>query len=677
LRSAILIANGLLRSSVNAKKGAFYGLYKLPQIPDRRLRGQIAGSLAHASCLDAEVRLLRSLFRHSLAIEHYVFAIVFALRVIVLARLTSSPFLLPRGGDMHFYDQWAQRILQGHLTDHLAFYGLPGYAYLLALLYEIFGYNPFVPGLLQAVLDAVVAVLIYQLALQIFPASPSFALGSRSRLGKFPKQERARVLGVIAALGWAFFVPAQAYAVILMPTVWFIFAFWFVVWRIVRNNNAPTGKECLLLGLLIGFSAMGIATTLILVPFVLAALLIKPEINNGRWRTFALGAALLFASVGLGTSPCWIHNYLIARDPVFLSAHSGINFWIGNNPEANGYPRFPPGLRAGQAAMLQDSIAQAETSAGYSLKRSEVSAYWSAKAKSYIATHFSDWLKLLALKARNFWSSFQYDDLSIITNLREQGVTLPGVYFGLVAALAIPGMLLAWKIVPESRWVLLAILLSMLALLPVFITERYRLVAVPGLLIFAACGLSIFSQAVMTSRFRVTAAYLVLLAGATIFVAWPQRSPSLWALDAYNSGWQALESQNFPLAEKKLAIAYAYVQTNPETNFALGNLRLAEGQNDAASAFYLATLSFNARHRGALNNLGVMALNTGRYDTAENWLRQAEDVDPNNAKTHYLLAQVLLAAHDLENAHKEIDRALELDPKQPEFSRFRQRVVDQ
>jgi Flp pilus assembly protein TadD len=72
-----------------------------------------------------------------------------------------------------------------------------------------------------------------------------------------------------------------------------------------------------------------------------------------------------------------------------------------------------------------------------------------------------------------------------------------------------------------------------------------------------------------------------------------------------------------------------------------------------------------------------MALNTGRYDSAENWLRQAEDVDPNNAKTHYLLAQVLLAAHDLENAHKEIDRALELDPKQPEFSRFRQRVVDQ
>ena len=65
---------------------------------------------------------------------------------------------------------------------------------------------------------------------------------------------------------------------------------------------------------------------------------------------------LLLVGVGIGTAPCWVHNYVVTRDPVLLSAHSGINFWIGNNPSANGYPRFPPGLHAGQAAMLQDSI---------------------------------------------------------------------------------------------------------------------------------------------------------------------------------------------------------------------------------------------------------------------------------------------------------------------------------
>src|SRR4029077_3096011 len=162
---------------------------------------------------------------------------------------------------------------------------------------------------------------------------------------------------------------------------------------------------------------------------------------------------ICFLIVGLmfGTSPCWIHNYFLARDPVVLSAHSGINFWIGNNPQANGYPRLPPGLRAGQAAMLQDSIDQAEVNAGRPLKHAEVSRYWSDKDRNYIETEFGKWLKLVARKLRNVWSAFQYDDLSIITILREQGVIFSGLYFGAVGALAIPGIFFAQRGTPTSR----------------------------------------------------------------------------------------------------------------------------------------------------------------------------------------------------------------------------------
>src|SRR5438270_8202914 len=102
---------------------------------------------------------------------HYIFAGVLLIRVVVLARLTASPYLLPTRGDMHFYDDWAQRILSGQFTDHLAFYGLPGYAYLLAGLYKLAGYGPFVPALLQALLDAASAVLIYKISVAIFSAT--------------------------------------------------------------------------------------------------------------------------------------------------------------------------------------------------------------------------------------------------------------------------------------------------------------------------------------------------------------------------------------------------------------------------------------------------------------------------------------------------------------------------
>jgi Tetratricopeptide repeat len=595
-----------------------------------------------------------------------IFAVVLLLRLFVLARLASSPFLLPSRGDMHFYNDWAQRILHGQMETHFAFYGLPGYAYLLALLYKIFGYNLFLPGLLQSVLDALTAVLIYQLTLQVSPSAKSLRQALIPRLSSSESLMQVRVTGAAAAIGWALFVPAQAYAAILMPTIWFVFFFWFVIWRIVRSDDAPGTKECLWLGLLIGVVAMGVATILVLIPLMFAALVVKSN-PAGRWRTVAKRGAILFGAVLIGTSPCWIHNYFIARDPVFLSAHSGINFWIGNNPEANGYPRFPPGLRAGQAAMLQDSITQAEAAAGRSLKRAEVSAYWSARATNYIKGHFREWLKLLAIKLRNFWNAFQYDDLSIITNLREQGVILPGLYFSIVAALAIPGILFGWRVAPASRWVTAAILLSMLSLLPVFITERYRLVAVPGLLIFATLGLSILWRACACSRVATVAAYVGLLAASAFFVAWPQRDPSLWALDAYNSGWQALESNDLPLAEKKLAIAYAYVPENSETVFALGNLRLAEGRPDEAAAFYRSVIQIDPKHKGALNNLGVVRLQSQRFLEAEHFFERALQQAPRDAKSHYLLAKALLGLGETERAKIEISRAMALEPNQREF----------
>src|SRR6185436_9277260 len=79
-----------------------------------------------------------------------LFVVVLVLRLFGLVRLTESQFLFPDAGDMQFYNDWALRILGGHWTDHMAFYGLPLYAYLLAAIYWVCGHNPFVPAFLQA-----------------------------------------------------------------------------------------------------------------------------------------------------------------------------------------------------------------------------------------------------------------------------------------------------------------------------------------------------------------------------------------------------------------------------------------------------------------------------------------------------------------------------------------------
>ena len=588
---------------------------------------------------------------------HYIFAFVFFVRLIVLTRFASSSSLLPLSGDMHFYDDWARQILQGRLTDHLAFYGLPLYAYLLALLYKIFGFSPFVPGFLQACLDAGTATLIYKIAVRVFRGNGE------------PVRNNVSAIGLAAATAWAFFVPAQAYCVILMPTTWLVFVFWFLVWQVVNAQRVFTPLRCFGYGVLIGITATGIATILFLVPLVLAALLLKPrgETEGGpSWIARSAAIALFFLGLGTGTSPCWIHNYFIAHDRVFLSAHSGINFWVGNNPEATGYPHFP-GLHAGQAAMLKESIDLAEAAAGKSLKRSEVSEYWTAKARTYINTNFGAWLGLLARKLANFWNAFEYDDLSVISYFRQQGIVFPGPHFGIVAALALPGLLFSLRRFPASRWIAVAIVLHLAAVLPVFVTERYRLAVVPGLLLFAAFGLEMVWRNCLLGHYRAIVVYFGVLLAAAVLVTLPRKDPSLWAMEAYNLGRQALESNNLPLAEVHLQRAYRYVPGNAETNLALGNLRLAQGDRPSAKSFYRAALQAESKHKGALNNLGVLALEERFWETAIEFFQASLESDPADAKTHYLLARAEMEKGDISTAWSEIQIALRLKPEQPEF----------
>ncbi len=593
----------------------------------------------------------------------YLFAGALLVRLYVLFRLTASPFLLPSRGDMFFYNDWALRILHGQWTDHAAFYGLPLYAYVLAGIYALFGYTPFIPGCLQALLDAGTAALIYHITVYVLQEGRSRPVSSSSL---------TRTIGLLAGIGWIFFVPAQAYSVILMPTAWAIFVFWLVVWRNLTAQGSRSWWEHGITGLLIGITATGIATVLFLIPMQLWFIL-KERRTSGRApiKTAALAVILFFTGIITGTSPCWAHNYFVARDPVFLSAHSGVNFWIGNNPDANGYPKLPPGLRAGQAALLQDSITRAEAAAGHPLKRSEVSKFWSAQAKAYISSHPTEWIRLLGRKLANLCNAFRYDDLSVITTLQETGVLVPGISFGIVATLAIPGIILGWRWYPRSRPVTAAILLQTAALLPVFVTERYRLPMVPGLLVLAAAGLYLLWQTLLVREVVLTCSYAGTLALATLVVSRPQQDGSLWALDAYNTGWQALETGDLPRAEQRLKLALAYVPANPETNFAFGNLRLAQGKADAAGDLYRKTLAFAPDHEGALNNLAVIALEEQKSTEAIAWLNRALALNNRNGKTHFLMAKALLASGNAPAARTEIDQAIALSPQQSEFRQLK------
>lgn len=595
-------------------------------------------------------------FLPELSLVFWLWIIAFSVRLLALSRFSNSPYFLPDGGDMKFYSDWALQVAKGHFTDGKAFYGLPGYAFLLAGIYRVAGFDPFIVGLLQSVSEAFIATIIYKIAALIFETQED---GTRGRW-----------IGCLGALGWIFFQPAQTFSIVLMPTTWLVLAFWGTVYWIIKTKTASCWNPWIGMGLIIGGISMIVATILFLVPLAVASIIFNVGSGRAFWKRVSLMAvavATLMTGVYLGAAPCWIHNYFIAGEPVMLSAHSGLNFYIGNNPIATGYPKIPPGMRAGQQGMLKDSITMAEVAAGHPLKRVEVSKFWASKASAYIHGHFGDWLRLMGIKLRNFWNAYQYDDLSLITLFAQDGILTPGLRFGFVAALALPGMILGAWTCRRSRWVVAAVLLHMAALLPVFITERYRLAAVPGLLLMGAYGLYACRQWLADGRWRPACAYIAASCAATYFVSLPNKDGSLYALDYYNTGIKATEAGNLARAENNLNIAIRYVPDNAEFNFALGNLWLKKGDRTRAKQFYRRAIELDPRHASAFNNLGVLAMEEKRWPLAEKFLKASLLTEPDDAKTIYLLARVDLELHHCPLAGELIKEALKINPTQREF----------
>ncbi len=590
-----------------------------------------------------------------------MFLTALLVRLWVLCAVSNTPDFLPEHGDMKFYSDWARRIAAGTWTDHQAFYGLPGYAYWLAVIYGLFGFQPYVAVLFQVVAEAFTCTLIFKIAALAFTSEgESSTVDARG----------TRIIGWLAAIGWMCFVPAQVYSTVLMPTAYLVVAFWGVVWWVLRRRpQRPRAGEFALLGLGMGIIAMMIANILFLVPLVIGAIFLKRDWRLFTPRARALATGLLLVGVTVGASPCALHNYFLAHDWVPFSAHVGINTFLGNNPTANGYPDVPAPLHADQLGLLKDSILWAERAAGHSLKRSEVSTYWASQAHQFIHDHPGDWLRLELRKLGNFWSAFVYDDLGVLTAWRADGVLVPGPSFGLVAAFGLPGLLLAAVRRPRARWIVAAVGLHMASLMTVFITERYRIAIVPGLLLCGSFGLVELWRALGTRSWVPVTAYAALLAAAVGIVLIPV-DPRVHYIDDFNSSLADLDQNRLDLAQTKLERVLANNPNNAETNFALGNLWLAKGDKTRAKGFYRRTLEIDAHHDRALNNLGVLAIEEKRWPLAEAFLRSSLQIDPDDAKTNYLLAQVRFELNDIDGAHAALADAMRLRPGDTAFQKF-------
>ncbi len=547
-----------------------------------------------------------------------VFAFALVVHLLVLTRFAGSPLFPPFMGEPKFYADWAEQIAAGHWADQQAFPGMPGYAYPLAGLFSL-GANYYAAGLLQILCEAAIAALIFQMAAWLYPGA------------------RGRWAGILAAVGWTFFQPAQAFSLVLTPAIWGVLAFWGLFFWSMKTESVSRWKPWLGIGAFAGLVATAVPAVLAILPLSLAAAARRLRAP----AAIAAAAASLGLGALLGTAPCWVYNRVIAKEPVWFSAQSGLNAWIGHRPQANGYPELPPEFkRAERAAILKESVRIAQEATGRTLTRGQASQFWADKATAFLREHPGQRIVIALVKMRNFWNAARHDDLGVLQPFTEQRIVTPGLGFGIVALFALAALPFSWRRWPASRWVLGAVLLQMLALVTVYVTESGRLLAVPGLVLLASGTVVGLAQTLASGEVRQAWKYAAALLAATVLVFATSNQTKSWQ-EIYQEGQAALQGGDLNGAYSKLDQAWRTRPGVADPLNALGVFYQIGDKKDLSLAAFTDALKIDPDYSEALVNLGKLELAEGNTASAKARGEAALKLEPYNTAAKEFLKTCL------------------------------------
>src|SRR2546427_1166399 len=154
---------------------------------------------------------------------------------------------------------------------------------------------------------------------------------------------------------------------------------------------------------------------------------------------------MLVAGLLVALGPVAVRNRAVSGEWVLVSSHGGLNFYIGNNAEADGTYRSIPGIAPDIEGQIRDARAVAETAAGRPLRASEVSSHFYRRAGEWIARRPGAALRLFLRKLAYCFNavdlslnySYAYYSRDEATLLRAlvvgPGLLVPLGFFGLAA----------------------------------------------------------------------------------------------------------------------------------------------------------------------------------------------------------------------------------------------------
>jgi len=237
-----------------------------------------------------------------------------------------DPFLKldPLHGDAASYDRIIRSLLANtgysQYPPKADYFWPPLFPLLMWVIYKVAGYHLLVGRLALALIGSAVAPGVYLIGHRLFGA----------RVGK--------VAGIGAAI-YPHFVFFGAW--LIADPLYFSLLVASLLVAVWLQENAGF-RQSLLLGLLLGLSALAKPTALFMLPGFFVWFLVA--IRQSFTRRIVLGATTALVMI-ITMSPWLIRNYL-DTGRVFLSTNGGYTFYGANNPQAFGGHRegFPPPL---------------------------------------------------------------------------------------------------------------------------------------------------------------------------------------------------------------------------------------------------------------------------------------------------------------------------------------------
>jgi tetratricopeptide (TPR) repeat protein len=586
-----------------------------------------------------------------------------AVRLAHVWQLRASPLFSLLLGDSRGYDDWARRIAGGEWIGTDVFYQAPLYPYVLGVVYATTGHHLLLVRVLQALVGSGSCLLLALAVSRLFSKST----------------------GLVAGLMLALYAPAIFFDGLIQKSVLDVFFICLALWLIAKAAEDTNGLATFaLLGVTMGALALTRENALVFILIILAWILWpnqnpnpnrepgtrNPESRLPNPESRLKGAALFFGGLVLVLAPVAARNAYVGGGFYITTSQFGPNFYIGNNPNADGTYQS---LRYGRGAPeyeRTDATDLAERALGRSLTPGEVSTYWVDKALDFITSQPGAWLRLMARKFALLWNATEMLDTESQETHAEHSLPLRVLgrvgHFGVLVPLALAGALLTWPM-RRRLWILHAMTIAYGASVVVFyVFARYRYPLVPLLIPFAAAAAVGVPERIRSIRAadRAVAWTAAGLAAVAVFCNWPILSASTMRAVTESNIGVALQTErrlDEAIDHYRRAIAlrpdYAPAYNN------LGSALRASGRRDEAVASYQKAIELRPDFAGAHYNLANLLVDEGKPAEAVEQFTDALRTEPASADVHNNLGIALAGVGRLPDAIAEFRSAIALDPK--------------